>query len=135
MKLHPPFIIGARLSPALKIGDAFLSLTGMNTAGHRHAPQFVLDIPGMEPHCIDDMRSGCGGFESTVESFETLLTFMSACAESIQYAQRTGRDAESGDLFPPAIAQWCADNLTAIESVLIDLHDDDGGIRHELITD
>jgi hypothetical protein len=140
MKLHAPFIIGARLLPALRIGDAFLSLEGMTEVNvstgklrmRRMCPAFILDI-GSQEYRIDDMQSGAGGFRSVVEPFEMLLSFMSACAESIQYRQRTGHGGDNADLFAPAVAQWCADNSSEIESAQCAIQDESGEARHELI--
>lgn len=140
MEIHAPFIIGPRLLPALRIGDAFLSLDGMTettvTAGRfrmrSHSPGFILDI-GQNSYRIDDMQSGAGGFESVVEPFEMLLSFMSACAESIAYRERTGHGGDNADLFEPAVAQWCADNASEIESAQCDLTDENGHVVHSLI--
>lgn len=141
MQLHEPFIIGPRLLPALRIGDAILSLEGMTEATvtgalrvRRMSPAFILDI-GSEEHRIDDLQSGAGGFRSLVEPFETLLSFMSACAESIQYRARTGHGGDNADMFPPPIAQWCADHASDIEAAQCELQDENGNARHALITD
>lgn len=132
MKLHSPFIIGPRLLPALQIGNAFLSLESVRPNGHRVSPVFILDI-GSESHRIDDMSSGHGGFRSVVEPFETLLSFMSACAESIRYRERTGHGGENADLFAPVIAQWIAEHSSDIEGLQCELTDENGDVRHELI--
>lgn len=140
MQLHEPFIIGPRLLPALKIGDAFLSLDGMTESRvafgsrqmRRHHPVFILDI-GADSYEIDDVSSGAGGFRSVVDPFEALLSFMSACAESIHYRERTGMGGDNADLFEPAVAQWCADNASEIEGAQCDITDESGAARHDLI--
>lgn len=139
MKLHAPFIIGPRLLPALRIGDAFLSLEGMTEATvsgvlrmRRTCPAFILDI-GSAEHRIDDMQSGCGGYRSVVEPFESLLSFMSACAESIRYRERTGHGGDNADLFPAPVAQWCAEHASDIEAAQCELQDENGATRHSLI--
>ena len=37
---------------------------------------------------------------------ETLLSFLSACVESVNYSRRTGRDGENSGMFPANVAQW-----------------------------
>jgi hypothetical protein len=140
LKLQAPFIISARLLPALRIGNAVLSLDGMTQVSishgqlvaRRHAPGFILDI-GSRSYRIDDIQSGAGGFRSLVEPFESLLSFMSACAESVRYRKRTGQPGENEHLFVPAVAQWCAENLSDIECAMCEVQDERGSPRHDLI--
>jgi hypothetical protein len=132
MELHEPFIIGARLLPALRIGDAVLSLDSMAIANVRSSAEFHLDI-GDQTYRIDDLRSGATGFRSVVEPFSSMLSFMSACAESMRYRRSTGHGGENADLFEPAVAEWCADNASEIESAQCELEDENGHVRHELI--
>jgi hypothetical protein len=132
MILKPPFIIGPRLAPALQIAGAFLTLETWQRAGDRVRAVFVLDI-GDQEYTIDDLQSGCGGFRSRVEPFESLLAFMEACAESIKYAERTGLEGENVDLFAAPIAQWCADNIAEIECARMDISDENGTPNHSLI--
>jgi hypothetical protein len=134
MELHEPFIIGPRLLPALRIGDAFLSLDSVTRArtGRRLAPVFILDI-GSDSYRIDDMSSGAGGFRSAVEPFNSLLSLMAACAEALHYRERTGHCSDNADLFEPTVAQWCADHSSDIEAAQCDLQDENGNVRHSLI--
>lgn len=134
MQLHAPFVISPRLLPALYIGDAFLSLESVPARGNVHAPVFLLDI-GNECHTIDDLQSGAGGFRSAVEAFETLLSFMEACAESRAFTLRTGIKGENCDIFPEPVAQWCADNASALECARADICDADGAALHNLISE
>ena len=96
--LHEPFKISARLCPAIKINDTWMSWD--NGA-------FVLDFP-----------AGPGGLQ---DSFEAILSFMGAAAESRQYRERTGMEGENEDLFPPHIVDWIVDNLDEIECLQCDL--------------
>lgn len=143
MKLLAPFIISARLAPALRVGDATLSLIGTAPRpsdgpgamllGPRIGATLVLDFAdGTEYEC-DDLQSGCGGFNSVVDIFETFLSFMSAAAEAVNFTARTGVDADGLDMFPPHVMRWAADNVSAIEYAQCDLQDENGNVRTDLI--
>jgi hypothetical protein len=132
MELHEPFIIGPRLLPALRIGDALLSLESVALANCRSRAVFVLDIGEQSCH-LSDVASGMQGFRSVVEPFETMLSYMGACAEAISYTKRTGQASDNGSMFSPFVAQWCADNESAISMLAHELQDENGDTRHELI--
>lgn len=135
MTLHPPFIITARLLPGLRLADAVLSYEGSAgiTADHRDIASMVLDIPGQDEYIDDRMKSGCGGFRHTVDVFESFLSFLLAAVESFEYGERTGTDGENTDLFPRRIVEWASENKNEIESVLCDLHDEEGATNRSLI--
>ena len=132
--IFPPFIIGPRLTPALQVVGATLSLLGIERSGKRQRARFILDLDGAE-YTDESLQSGVQGFRSTVEAFESYLSFLGACAESVRYADRTGRDpGENADLFPSPVARWAADNADEIAMARFDLCDDDGmTVRHSLI--
>lgn len=130
MKLSAPFIISSALCPALKIGDATLSLVGANaTTEGRDKAEFELRTPTFT-HTDDTLQSGVGGFRSFVEIFEAYLSFMSACGESLKYY---GEDGENASIFPPNVAQWCAENLDEIDMVRSEICDADGNPNVSLI--
>ena len=118
MKLLSPFIISARLAPALRINDATLSLLGTDVRqsadsatlilGPRVGATLVLDFAdGTEYEC-SDLQSGCGGFGSVVDIFETFLSFLSAAAEARRFTERTGITSDNDDMFPESVMQWAA---------------------------
>ena len=107
--LHEPFKISARLCPAIKINDTWMSWD--NGA-------FVLDFPDGTDYAINDFHGGLGGLQ---DYFEAILSFMGAAAESRQYRERTGMEGENEDLFPPHIVDWIVDNLDEIECLQCDL--------------
>tara|TARA_R110000868_G_C10504638_1_gene731522 strand:+ start:191 stop:589 length:399 start_codon:yes stop_codon:yes gene_type:complete len=101
MKLFHPFSISARLLPAIAIGRGPETVTvSLDRSG------FVLDGPFGEHKVADlNLAPSCRTVES---AFETLLSFMSAAAESFQYAERRGRDGmdgENSDLFPREVTE------------------------------
>lgn len=83
MILKSPFAISARLLPALRIGDAWLSWDG---------GVFFLDRPDSE-YVIDDFHPGA--IADVQECFAAILSFMSAAAESRQYRERTGMQGKT----------------------------------------
>lgn len=130
MLLKPPFMISSALCPALKIGDATLSLLDTTiTPANRDQARFELRTPTFT-HTDDTLQSGVGGFRSFVEIFKTYLCFMSACGESLKYY---GDDGENASIFPPNVAQWCAENLDEIDRVWGDITDADGNPNVSLI--
>jgi hypothetical protein len=143
VKLLTPFIISARLAPALEIGDATLSLIGTDVKasdepgalilGQRIGATLVLDFAdGTEYEC-SDLQSGCGGFGSVVDIFESFLSFLSAAAEARAFTQRTGITSDNDDMFPPNVMQWAADNASEIEGAQCELQDENGDVRTDLI--
>lgn len=140
MKMYPPFFISARLAPAIKVGDATLSLidtkrskpeTGFEMWTPRSRATFALDFPDGTSFEDDSMQSGMGGFHSTVEIFETYLSFLDAAAESYKY---DGMEGENSKLFPKHIVEWAAEQGD-LECLRCDLRDASGAVRTELIVD
>ena len=139
MILHDPFIIGSRLLPALKIGDATLSLATAAWAEHREGDLgrrmefgFYLDTPEFE-YFDDNLQSGCGGC-GLVRAFENFLGFMEAAIESYDYEVRyPGFKGENTDLFPRHVVEWAYDNRWAGEAARSSICDEDGYTLDHLI--
>lgn len=94
MKLSHPFIISPRLLPAVSIGKGEEQVTvSLSPSG------FILDGPFGEHKVTDLTLRGNPSIES---AFETLLSFMSAAAESFRYR---GMDGENADLFPAEVTE------------------------------
>ncbi len=133
MLLKSPFIIGSTLSPALKIGDSTLHLADVQLAEQgRDQATFLLVTPEFE-YVDDKLRSGVGGFQSTVSIFESFLSFLSAAAESLRYRIVTGVKGENEDLFPHHVNVWAAYNKDAIEMAICEITDEDGAPNESLI--
>lgn len=116
MRLTRPFQISARLLPALKIGDTWLS---WSWADYR----FYLDTPTFKEE-ITDFRAGAGS--GTQEVFACILGFMEAAAESRHYREFFKKsdeiDSDSNEtLFPPYIVDWIMDHENDIEVLSSDL--------------
>jgi hypothetical protein len=127
MILREPFCISARLLPALRVEGAWIQLEPDGwSKDRRQVFRWTIDLPGVKGSddggfSAADLRSGVGGGASLQQMFATLLGFLSACGESVRYADRTGREGENADLFPRQVARWAAqhaDELAMLECVL-----------------
>ena len=106
MKLSAPFLISARLLPAVSIGKGQEQVTvSLSPSG------FILDGPFGEHKVTDLTLRGNPSMES---AFETLLSFMSAAAESFRYK---GMDGENADLFPAPVTEAIAQVSSELECV------------------
>ena len=111
MKLSHPFIISARLLPAVAIGKGSEQVTvSLSPSG------FILDGPFGEHKVTDLTLRGNPSIES---AFETLLSFMSAAAESFRYR---GMDGENADLFPAEVTEALAQVSSELECVWFEIH-------------
>lgn len=133
MKLKSPLIITSTLSPGIKIGDSTLHLTDVQLAEHgRDQATFLLVTPEFE-YVDDKLRSGVGGFQSTVGIFESFLSFLDAAAEGLRHHIVTGVKGDNEDLFPRHVTVWAAYNKDAIEMAICDITDEYGAPNESLI--
>lgn len=106
MTLHHPFQISARLLPAIQIGNDWISIEFDGESQGRARYKYHIDF-GEQEYTGNDLKSGIGG-GSLQEGMASLLSFLSACAESFP-----GK-GENYDLFPPRIAAWAYRNSDEI---------------------
>ena len=110
MTLSAPFLISARLLPAVSIGKGSEQITvSLSPSG------FILDGP-FGQHKVTDLT--LRGNPSIESAFETLLSFMSAAAESFRYR---GMDGENADLFPAEVTEAIAQVSSELESVKFEI--------------
>ena len=80
----------------------------------------------------DDIQSGCNyGLHN---GLSTLLTFMSACGESYDYAVRNKiaiQDTENGDLFTIDVAEWCYQNSDELSMLACEIEENPNCILEE----
>lgn len=135
MLIQAPFFIGSRLLPALKIGDATLSLdlAYQIDADNRDRATFYLDFPGGTSYRDDQLRSGVGGFKNPVEAFESFLAFLEAAIEALRYEMYSGRTSENKGLFPEHVVNWAHEESDGVEMARSDITDSIGRPRTELI--
>ena len=113
--LYPPVFISSRLAAAVDVAGATVSVepTGRANRDGKTEWRWYVDTPDGGDHSGAELW-GWGG---SADMLETLLSFMGACGESVNYRARTGRGGDNAELFPPAVAEWCAahgDELSAV---------------------
>lgn len=106
LRLAPPLSISARLMPAVRFDNFTVSLDPADWSYwidfHGDAAG-VAEIHGTDFHPVS--------FETDPDALVrdvmgSLLTFLDAYAEAIEYQQREGRSSENADLFPERLAEW-----------------------------
>ena len=129
MILNQPCKISARLGPALRIGDGWLTLLTVKPDNDgRERATFALDTPEFE-HIDSELRSGVGGFRSLVEAFEVYLCFMEAAADAYRY----GPGSDNYDIFPEHVMQWAAERADELAMARSQLQDENGRTLDDLI--
>ena len=134
MLLKPPFIITSTLNPGLKIGDSTLHLINATevSTDNRDLATFLLVTPEFE-YQEDQLRSGTGGFISTVAAFDAFLSFLEAAAEAEEYEVRTGMESDNSGLFPLHIVEWALLNKDKMSRVHREICNEDGAPNDSLI--
>lgn len=132
MILHHPFFISSRLLPAIKLGDATLSLLDSKAwRDGRQVAAFAIDLPDGAAYVDNSMASGQGGFKGVVEMFEGYLGFLSAAMEGLEYERSTGCKSENAHLFPEWVMQML--DKSDVEDALCQLTNEAGRIQTHLI--
>lgn len=102
----------------IKIGNATVTVHGHHYDGEgRMVFQYTIKGDGLD-HSGLDLKSGVGVSMEDADGMESLLSFLTAAAESYRYAMTTGRDGENSDLFPSEVVEWAyqhADELFVAE--------------------
>ena len=117
--LYPPVFISSRLTAAVTVAGATVSVEPTGDCDRHGKPEWrwYLDLPDGAEHSGAELW-GWGG---SAGMLETLLAFMGACGESVNYQERTGRGGDNAELFPAAVAEWCAAHEDEISSVGFDV--------------
>jgi len=127
MKIYPPLCITSRLLPGARIGEAEISIEYAHvTPTGQQCYHWFIDLKNSW-HCKNtDLHSAAGG-GTLQEGLESLLGFLGAFAEAIQYEKRTGEKCEESDLFPVGLTDWAIANveeITMLECTLMDKRDE-----------
>ena len=117
LNLEYPLIIGSRLLPAVKIGNATLSLdiNGME--------QFILDADG-RAYTIDGFRfprNGKSDNELVREAFRAFVDFATASNEAVEFTARTGRQSDNLDLFELPVREFLYEHSNEIDVLFCEL--------------
>lgn len=100
MKLESPFIISARLLPAIVIDNVTISFNPKNNVFYFDGSEFNYTADDYNPGANHDIQ----------DCFVDILNFLSAFAEAIGYENRTGRESENKSLFPVIMSDWAVKN-------------------------
>lgn len=125
MNLHKPFEIGSRLLPSLHVGDGWLSLDAVGCKDNRMVYRWYVDIPAGE-FSETDLESPYlrkGDAANDQEAFGSLLAFLIAVADGLDYETRTGRESENTDLFPRPVVEWAQQHSNELESLREDIEE------------
>jgi len=127
--LHPPVAISPRLHPGVRVGGAWVSICYADRRGDcgRVRYRWHVDLDGQE-YTGDDLQSGCQG-GSLQEGLESLLSFLGAFAEAIDYQQRTERESDNAGLFPEGLAEWASEYSDEIAMLEWELSENPGVIE------
>lgn len=133
MILHSPFFISSRLLPALKIGNATLSLENISKRDMegRQSATFILDLPNGQEYLDSSLQSGCQGFYGingrVQDIFTTYLSFLDAAVESYKYCGSvyTNYPDENMSMFPEYVVEWAAENIDEISMLQYDIEETD----------
>jgi hypothetical protein len=111
MQLQDPFLISARLLPALKIGDGWLSFDPKICV-------FYLDTPEFE-YEITDFRPGCG--HSVQDCFQDILGFFESAIDESRYTDISDCDR----LFPEHVTKWLVSNEYEVSDARCSIEEED----------
>jgi len=126
MLLHNPVMISSRLMPAVKVGDATISVELSGYHGGRSVFTMYLDFADGTTFECSDLTSPR---ESLQEALASYLSFLSASAEAYSYQMSTGRSSENIDLFPPHVTEWAYQNSDELSILSIELEENVGLIE------
>lgn len=94
MKLQHPFCISARLLPALKIGDGWLSFDPKTHIFYLDTPEFKYEIKDYRPGCSHGIQ----------DCFSGILIFFESAIQSANFYEKTDV------LFPEHVTKWLVAN-------------------------
>jgi hypothetical protein len=129
MKLHPPFELSPRGLPAIRLGDAWLSLDEIvPTYEDRDLAHFIFDFDDGTVYHDSHMKSAIGGFDNPVLAFDAFFGFLEAAIEAMRWEIATGRQSENRDLFPLEVCEWAHEHSDQIEEARAALCCDEVGM-------
>jgi hypothetical protein len=126
--LLPPFEISSRLLPAVRVGDACISIEygagGLN--GHRQPFTYYIDLPDGTEYSGTDLEIP-EGRASIQSGMENILCFIVSAAETYDYFLRNKEKKPSEPfLFPEPVCKWARDHRDEIEFLREELEEHEG---------
>ncbi len=127
MQIKQPLGITSRLLPGVEIGGATISIEYAHVMlDRRQAYRWFIDLPnGDKEFQSEDLCSGVGG-GTLQEGLESLLSFLGAFADAIEFQNRTGEESENADLFPAGLVQWAIENADEFSVLECQLQEEPG---------
>lgn len=126
MLLKTPFLISARLLPAIKVAGCIISLEHIGY-DQRGADNYSAHFDFPDGREFTD--GPVSGFQNTQGMFGTLLCFLSACGEGRRYERTDGRESENSELFAEPIAEWAEMNSDEISMIQYEIEETAGLIE------
>jgi hypothetical protein len=123
IRISPPCLITTHLLPGVKVGDGFISIEYWQKKDNRQYYRYHIDLGSYE-YTATDISTGC--HHSLQQGLSTILTFLSAAAESYRYA---GSKGENSEIFPLPVVQWAADHADEISLAASELEEGEGIIQ------
>lgn len=108
-----PFIISSRLKPAIKVGDATISIETVRLRRDgRYQYRYFIDTPEFE-YVEADIQTHKHDLK---EALSTLLSFLGAAAEAYNRP-----NSDNKDLFPSNVMEWAHQNSDEISMAQLEL--------------
>ena len=133
MEIKPPLCITSRLLPGFRLDGGEVSIEYADRPGDdgRTRYRYWIDLNATVDgksignccvHVADDLQSGCGG-GNLQEGLASLLSFLSACGESVNWGNHTRDNGENAYIFPEAVGRWCARNEDELSILATELEE------------
>ena len=121
MTLYPPLEISARLLPAARVGDSWISieLTGGFSDDRRAIYRYYIDTPDFE-FVAADIESGVGGGKLQ-DGLASLLSFLGAAASDYKHYMMEGGHVPDGESFPRHVCEWAYMNEDELSMLQLEL--------------
>ena len=127
MEIKQPLCITSRLLPGVEIGGATISIeyAHVTFTGQQVYRWHIDKVDGIGHFGGTDLHSVAGG-GTLQEGLESLLGFLSAFAEAVDYERQIEQASENANLFPAGLADWAVENADEITTLVYELEEHPG---------
>lgn len=116
--------ISPRLMPGIRIGEVWVQVSPTDDADRQGKPRWDYAVDGEWDDKVGE-GTDLWGWGNAQEMLATLLCFLSAQAEAIDFTERTGMESENAELFPAVIGEWAQQNSDEITMAEMELRGED----------